>query len=102
MGNRSQTRQYSSAVMGSAAHISQTAGLYQSRFMESPHAHSRLQSLLIARLIAGHLAPQLDVRNPFFVTRDHDLGSFGDGAPIFAARAANSARADLRIEQFAG
>src|SRR5579862_4683493 len=55
------------------------------------------RSLLIAR----HLAPQPNVSNSLFITRDHDFDSFADCATVFAAGAADAAGSNLRVKNLA-
>src|SRR5579859_798548 len=57
-----------------------------------------------ARLVhfARHLTPQANVSDAFVVARHYDFRSFRDRAAGFAARAADTARSHLRIDQLAG
>src|SRR6202158_2300628 len=52
-------------------------------------------------VLSRHLTPQPNVGNSLLVARDHDFGSFGDGAAVLAARATDAARARLRIQNLA-
>src|ERR1700676_2201303 len=88
--------------MGRASHIIQVASVYQSRFIKSPARASvfyRARGFGVA--FPGHLAPQANVGNSLFISRDDHLGAFGHGAAVLTASATNAARAGLRIQNFA-